>query len=263
MQITNVRYVKSTSGAKLRSTAAGSTVVKTLRAGDLMYDIPGVATVKKALSGTTYIWVKVIAYTIEQNSLGYNSSVSYTGWIAIENTTVVSRTSPSKSSVISTNAKLNQRKQLINARYIYNYLTNKGWRKNAILAMLGNMEAESNINPGHWQNEYKDPSNGYGLVQWTPSTKYTNWLGSTDESKMCDIDKQLNRIIHESEKNLQWIKGKYSPEMKFSEFPTSTKSRDELTIYFFKCYENNGKNEDSARKSNAAKWDMLIGYLTD
>lgn len=261
MQITNVRYVKSSSGAKLRNAAAGATVVKTLSAGDLMYDIPDVTTVKKALNGTTYTWCKVCAYTVEPNSLGYNSSVSYTGWIAIENTTVVSTTVPSKSGVISTNAKLNQRKQLINARYIYNYLINKGWKKYPIIAMLANMEAESNINPGHWQNEYNTPSNGYGLVQWTASTKYTDWLGSTDASKMGDIDNQLKCIIYESQNNKQWLKGKSSPEMKFSDFPTSSKSRDDLTLYFFKCYENNGKNEDSARKSNAAKWDMLISYL--
>jgi hypothetical protein len=55
-----VRYAGS-NGIKVRSTAAG-TVVVTLNEGDLMYDIPGVANVKKALNGTTYVWVKVHYY---------------------------------------------------------------------------------------------------------------------------------------------------------------------------------------------------------
>ena len=50
MATTNVRYAPN-GGLNVRSSAAGTTVI-TLNAGDLMYDVPGVATVTKSLNGT-------------------------------------------------------------------------------------------------------------------------------------------------------------------------------------------------------------------
>lgn len=35
----------------------------------------------------------------------------------------------------------------VNAQYIWNYLKNFGWTKNAVAGMLGNMQSESTINP--------------------------------------------------------------------------------------------------------------------
>ena len=39
-----------------------------------------------------------------------------------------------------------------NAEYIYNYLKKKGFTKNAICGILGNMNSESTINPAVWQS---------------------------------------------------------------------------------------------------------------
>lgn len=60
-----------------------------------------------------------------------------------------------------------------NAKYICNYLMNQGFTKNAACAVLGNMEAEGGINPGIWERQ-DNTSYGYGLVQWTPATKFIN-----------------------------------------------------------------------------------------
>lgn len=46
----------------------------------------------------------------------------------------------------SSNA-LNQQQMEINATYIFAYLTNCNWTINAIAGLLGNMQAESSINP--------------------------------------------------------------------------------------------------------------------
>lgn len=60
-----------------------------------------------------------------------------------------------------------------NAEYIYSFLRDQGFTKQAACGVLGNMQAESVINPGIW--EVKDnTSYGYGLVQWTPATKFLN-----------------------------------------------------------------------------------------
>ena len=59
-------------------------------------------------------------------------------------------------------------KKYANAEYIYIYLKYRGWSKEAICAVLGNMEIESYINPAMW--EVQDNENkGYGLLQ---TTKY-------------------------------------------------------------------------------------------
>ena len=58
------------------------------------------------------------------------------------------------------------------------YLSSKGWSLEAICGLLGNFYRESTINPGIWESLIVDPSNGYGLAQWTPSTKWTNYAAA-------------------------------------------------------------------------------------
>lgn len=256
MVTTKVRYANS-GGLNVRSTAAG-TKVTTLNAGTLMYDIPGIDTVTKALSGTTYVWVKVFYYKINDD----NSTTTGNGWVVKNSTTEVSTIVPSKSSVCSSSSPLKQNQMLTNARYIYNYLTEKSWTSNAIYAILGNMEMESTINPGRWQNGTANTSNGYGLTQWTPSTKYTNWLSSGADKS--DIDNQLKRILYEVKNNVQWDSSKYSPSMSFSEFTKSTKAHSALTECFLKCYERPANQSSTIiknRQANTSKWSTIIGFL--
>ena len=101
-------------------------------------------------------------------------------------------------------------KQQYNAKYIWYALQNNGWTLNAVCGMLGNMQAESAINPGRWQSDrVGNMSGGYGLVQWTPATKYINWLPSgSDPSTM---DNNLSRIKWEAINNKQWRKSKQYP----------------------------------------------------
>ena len=61
---------------------------------------------------------------------------------------------------------------LANAKYIYNFFSNKGWTKNAICGMLGNMYAESGIKA---DIDQIGGGGGYGLVQWTPKNHLTDW----------------------------------------------------------------------------------------
>lgn len=257
MATTNVRYANS-GGSNVRSSAAGS-VVTTLNQGNLMYDIPGEKTVRAKLNGTTYTWVRVYYYKINSD----NSTTQGNGWVATSTTTVVSTSVPSKSAVVSATTSLKQNNSLTNARYIYNYLIGKKWSKNAICGMLGNMEMESTINPGRWQNDTVNTKNGYGLTQWTPSTKYTDWL--TSGADKADIDNQLKRILYEvSNGNLQWVSSNYSPSMSFSDFTKSTSSTTALAECFLKCYERPADQSSTVikkRKDNASKWSTLIGFL--
>ena len=46
----------------------------------------------------------------------------------------------------------------------------------AICGLLGNIDVESQLNPGQQENGYGgSTSRGYGLIQWTPATLLLNW----------------------------------------------------------------------------------------
>ena len=127
-----------------------------------------------------------------------------------------------------------------NASYIYTWLTEvSGWSLNAIAGLLGNMQAESSINPGRWQSEnIGNMSGGYGLVQWTPASSYINWcyeyFGENSDPSM--MDWQLNRIIYELQNGIQYYK---TPDynLSFSEFSTSSESPYYLACAFAWNYE--------------------------
>lgn len=157
----------------------------------------------------------------------------------------------------SNSLNLNQMK--VNATYIYNYLKNKGWTLNAIAGLLGNMQSESAINPGRWQSDNVGNLNlGYGLVQWTPATKYINWIGvANDPSKM---DNNLSRIEYERQNNLQWISTSLYP-ISFNEFIVSTDTPETLASVWLKNYERAGVEVESERRENARYWFEYLGGI--
>lgn len=147
--------------------------------------------------------------------------------------------------------------QEVNAQYIYSYLKNKGWSINAIAGMLGNIQAESSMNPGRWQSEdVGNTSMGYGLVQWTPATKYINWCSEQGYSDPSEIDNNLSRIIYEVENNLQWI-ATDSYNLSFTEFSKSEQSVSYLAKAFLLNYERPADQSESVqefRSSLAQQW---------
>lgn len=160
----------------------------------------------------------------------------------------------------STSSALTQAQMKVNATYIYKYLTAKGWTKNAIAGMLGNMQAESSLNPGRWQSEdVGNTSLGYGLVQWTPATKYIDWCNLQGYSDPSEMDNNLSRILFELENQLQWIATE-NYNYSFEEFSKSNASVEELASAFLKNYERAGVEVEETRRSNARSWlDYLNG----
>lgn len=158
-------------------------------------------------------------------------------------------------SIICSNNYLSYNDMKINAAYIYHFLIAEGWTKNAIAALLGNMQTESNINPGIWQSLKKDNmKGGFGLVQWTPATKLIDWADNKGLDYE-DIDTQLERILLEVEEDyLQWSKNLNDFDMSFKEFTKSTKNVSDLTKVFLKSYEKAGVEVSSERIEQAEKW---------
>ena len=144
-----------------------------------------------------------------------------------------------------------------NASIIYERFTKKGWTLNAIAAMLGNMQTESWINPWVWEGFQQNNNNGYGLVQWTPATKYINWAGADWQNP----EKEIERIQYEVDNNLQWGANAAigNPPITFQEFTISMLPVETLANYFLWYYERPFDPHQPNRATQARYWyDYLL-----
>lgn len=161
--------------------------------------------------------------------------------------------------VYSENRFLTLEEMTVNAQYILNYLTARGWSKNAVCGMLGNMQTESTINPGIWQNlDEGNTSLGFGLVQWTPATKLITWANEQGLDYH-DIDTQLKRIIWEKDNNVQYIPTSEYP-MTFAQFAVSNESPETLAQVFLRNYERPANPNQPQRSTQARYW---FDHLTE
>jgi N-acetylmuramoyl-L-alanine amidase len=128
--------------------------------------------------------------------------------------------------------------------------------------MLGNMQSESAINPARWQSDRIGwYAGGFGLVQWTPATKYLDWA-SARSLPYKEMDSNLKRILYEVENGLQWYATSSYP-LSFVEFTQSTESPEYLAQAFIRNYERPA-NQTQPLRSTQAKywWDNLTGTGT-
>lgn len=160
---------------------------------------------------------------------------------------------------IGGNRYLSQTEMENNASIVWNYLGSKGWTLNAVSAILGNMQSESTINPNIWESLTVDYSRGYGLVQWTPASKYIDWAGADWENG----DKELDRIIYEVDNGLQWFSNPnapiVNPPITFKEFTTSTEPPETLADYFLWYYEHPAITIQPNRSEQAITWFNFLG----
>ena len=154
------------------------------------------------------------------------------------------------------NPNMTQAEQENNVLIIAAYFRGIGWTDNAIAAMLGNMQVESFLNPAQFEMGYNfSAERGFGLVQWTPRTKFSDWAGADWET---NYNKQLSRIKYELDNGLQWI---YNINMSFAAFSVSTQTVDYLTEVFLRNYENprDWTASIAQRRTNANNWYTFLG----
>ena len=158
---------------------------------------------------------------------------------------------------------LEQTQMDANAVEVYKYFSGKGWTLNAISGILGNMQSESYVNPGVWEGfNAGNYSGGFGLVQWTPASNYTNWA-SANGYGITDPEGQLRWIDELSASTGQWIPTSgYS--MSWSEFKKSTQSPEYLASAFLKNFERAGVEVESTRRTQARYYyNLLSSYDTN
>lgn len=168
--------------------------------------------------------------------------------------------------------------QIHNAEKIYYTFISQGWTVNAISAMIGNMNYESNLNParvykvGNFphggasltdldnNNALNHPNEAYGLVQWkgkSSAEPITNQLVSYAiryNTQWYDGDIQIQRLLWEYSQSVkfhaQTVDGVY---WTFEKFSHSTADPQTLSKVWMVCYEGTWSVLDT-RKKNAQKW---------
>lgn len=164
--------------------------------------------------------------------------------------------------ITSKNAYLSRAEMEGNAEFITYYFRALGWTDNAIAAMLGNMESESTINPGIYESlDSSSTTNGFGLVQWTPNTKYKEWADANGYgSDYGDIVGQCHRIKYELENGLQWIPTTSFP-LSFEMFSHATGNVEMLAYAFLYNYERPASLDQPNRQAQAVAWLEFIKSL--
>lgn len=162
--------------------------------------------------------------------------------------------------------------QSANAVWIASYLTaipNTPWTSyEAIAALCGNASQESNVNPGFWEGKSPNLQRGFGLLQWTPATKYRDWC--YEQSPRLDpayMDSALLRVLYEMRNNLQWIPVRLFDYMTFYEFAANEKGYplDSLVNCFMRSYERPALETANLenRRAKAAQFLALFQELSD
>ena len=142
---------------------------------------------------------------------------------------------------------LSESQSLENAQLIANHFKGSDWTKESISALAGNMRHESSINPNMYEygKDWADDW-GFGLVQWTPRSKYWNWAEANGLPPR-EGDSQLARIDYEVDNNIQWVANGHANrygysdkyDFSFAAFRTNAQSLsvEQLTEAFMWNYE--------------------------
>lgn len=149
----------------------------------------------------------------------------------------------------------------MNADYIYSSLKSSGWSINSIAAILGNIQAESTINPGRWEGDAVYEGAGFGLVQWTPHSKYIDWCSSEGIDDYTEMDANLLRILYEVDNKIQWIPTS-TYNFSFELFTISDLPVSELSKAFLLNYERPKDQSVSVQNYRASLSEAWYEYLT-
>ena len=159
---------------------------------------------------------------------------------------------------ITSSGYLNQSQMENNADIIISYLQSQNVNENTISAILGNMQAESTLNPT--LNEVG--GSGYGLVQWTPVSVLQNHCSNLGLSGYTNGSVQLRVLLSEirgTNNNNEW----YSTQAFINNYTSSGATSDmvgitgeqflnnsmnwspqKLAILFMACYERPSTDPD-------------------
>ena len=126
---------------------------------------------------------------------------------------------------ISRNSALNQAEMENNADIIIAYYRSQGVNNKTIAAILGNMQAESTINP----ERQEVGGQGYGLVQWTPVSTLQNHCNTLGLSPYTSGDVQL-QVLKAEILNISGVGEWYTSSAFISNYYSSGATSDMIDI---------------------------------
>lgn len=135
-----------------------------------------------------------------------------------------------------------------------------GWARNPIVAVLGNGQQESGLDPGNFQGADGDWSQGVGVFQWTPGTNLQNRANAISRSDYLTIDCQLAVLDYERRNGIQYY-ATSSYNLSFNEFIKSTRDIEWLTYAWEANYERAGTPLMEKRLQYAREWDARIDAI--
>lgn len=161
---------------------------------------------------------------------------------------------------------------MANESTIWNYLKSQGLNNYGIAGLMGNLYAESGLNPKNLQNTYekklgytddsytaavdngvysnfvKDAA-GYGLAQWTYYTRKQNLLNyaKTKGTSIGDLTTQLEFLMKELSSN-------YSSVLHTLKTATSVLEASNAVLLKFECPANQGTSVQTARANYGQKY---------
>ena len=157
--------------------------------------------------------------------------------------------------------------QTDNATEVWAILVNEyHWTENAASAVLGNLQAESQLNPGQWEkDEGGNFSAGFGIGQWTPATKVSDYVGSKDVNKMADGTKQVMLLVSRPSQYSDYYLNPDGTSTYYNEsglpyitnmedFSQSTESIEKLTKLWAICWERPGSSYYNTSKDTRIRY---------
>lgn len=142
-----------------------------------------------------------------------------------------------------------------------------GWTLQAFCGYWGNVGAEGGYNPWRWEwdqvpNTYGSLASGYGLVQWTPATKYINaenqriygnrGYGPNFLNQRGSYDDGWAQTHFMEFNEGQWSSNVYN--MTYSEYKHSTADPRDLAEIWLRSFEKPEVPNPGPRRSNAEYW---------
>lgn len=100
-----------------------------------------------------------------------------------------------------------------NAKYAYNYLSNKGLDSHVAAGIVGNLMKESGVNPGTQDGDNRGGIGG--IAQWDPNrSRNLRNFSNQRQSSPYDLDTQLDFVLHEADQrgDLEKTKQARTPE---------------------------------------------------
>lgn len=165
---------------------------------------------------------------------------------------------------------LSDEQMMANAQYVYDYLRQEGWSREAACGALGNFGAECGVNPGAWETLEDKYINGFGIAQITPASDFLHYIGISEEefgkedeliksSPQELIDMEIEHIIWTSTISDTDIKRWYATSgynspfvMSYDEYIVSEEDVGKLALTFHASYERSNDTEEM--KENRVKY---------